>query len=158
MNASNLKKAVVDANVLIHSRGQFSFNSALIPPSVEHEVKSNMAQMKMQKLDLTVMDPSDSSLDSVRDKSDEINSPTSEQDEEALALAIDNQVPLITDDKALQNLALHLGAEFDSFNTEKVDEKRKWKSVCGNCGAEISTPPCPRCGHRSLHRKSYPKS
>jgi UPF0271 protein len=158
MNATKPEKAVVDANVLIHSRAQFPFKEALIPPSVEKEIKSQMAEFKAQKLELEVFQPSEESLEKVREKSGEINSPTSEQDEEALALAIDRDLPLMTDDKALQNLALHLEANFQGFNTEEVSEKRKWKMVCENCGTRVSSSPCPRCGSRSLRRKRDQRS
>jgi len=158
MNGAKPEKAVVDANVLIHSRGQFPFKTVLMPPSVHQEVKSDMSQMKMQKLDIITMEPSGESVKKVGEKSDELCSPTSDQDEEALALAIDKQVMLVTDDKALQNLALHLEHDFDSFNTEKVSEKRRWKSLCDNCGEELSSPPCPRCGNRSLRRKRVQSS
>ena len=158
MNASKPSKVVIDANVLIHSRAQFPFQKALIPPSVHQEIKSDMSKLKMQKLDLGVIRPSKGSVEQVGEKSNEICSPTSEQDEEALALALDKQIPLVTDDKALQNLALHLDADFDTFNTEKVSEKREWKKVCDNCGERITGLPCPRCGGRSLRRKRVQNS
>lgn len=153
MNASETEKAVVDANVLIHSRGQFPVKTALMPPSVYGEVKSEISQLKMEKLNVQPIDPSEESLDKVKVKSQEISSPTSKQDERALALAIDQNILLITDDKALQNLALYLEADFDTFNTEKVSEKRSWKMVCDNCGTEVSSLPCSRCGSRNLSRK-----
>jgi rRNA maturation endonuclease Nob1 len=158
MNSTKPEKAVVDANVLIHSRAQFPFKEALIPPSVEKEIKSQMAEFKAQKLELEVFQPSETVLEKVVEKSGKINSPTSEQDEEALALALERDIPLVTDDKALQNLSLHLDADFQGFNTEEVSEKRRWKTVCENCGKEVSSPPCPRCGDRSLRRKRDQRS
>ncbi|MFB6099993.1 MAG: NOB1 family endonuclease [Candidatus Nanohalobium sp.] len=152
------EKAVVDANVLIHSRGQIPFRKVFLPPSVEEELKSEMTGLKIQKLDVQLFQPAEESLEKVREKSDEINSPTSRQDEEALALALEKEVPLVTDDKALQNLALHLDARVQGFNTEKVSEKRSWRKVCGNCGKEVSSLPCPRCGSRELDRKRDQRS
>ena len=154
----SLEKAVVDANVLIHGRGQLPVDKVYMPPSVNEEVKSQMSSLKMQKFDLKVVKPSRDSIKKVKNKSEEISSPTSEQDEEALALAIDRSIPLVTDDKALQNLALHIGADFESFNTEKISEKRAWKKVCSNCGKDVSNLPCSRCGSRSLDRKRDQRS
>lgn len=154
MNNSGLGgEVVVDANVLIHSRGQFSFQKVLMPSSVQQEVISEMGKLKMEKLDVSVMEPSNPSLERVKEKSDDINSPTSSQDEEALALALDKQLTLVTDDKALQNLSLHFEHDFEGFNTEGIDEKRVWKRVCGNCGVDVSSLPCPRCGSQSSQRK-----
>jgi UPF0271 protein len=144
--------AVLDANVLIHSRGQFPYEKVLIPPSVNQEIKSEISQLKMEKLDLNVERPSEEFLEEIWEKSQEIFSPTSEQDEEALALALEKEVPLVTDDKALQNLALHLGADFETFNSERISEKRAWEKVCGNCGKEVSGDGCSRCGSTSLRR------
>jgi UPF0271 protein len=124
-----------------------------MPPSVQKEVKSQQGKMAMHKFDLRFVQPSEDSLQKVKDKSDELNSPTSTQDEESLALALDSSLPLVTDDKALQNLALHVEAEFKGFNTEEVSERRKWHLVCDNCGEEISSLPCPRCGSQELDRK-----
>ena len=153
MNASKPEKVVVDANVLIHSRAQFPFQKAVMPPTVHEEIESEMSRFKMEKLDLDVIQPSESSIEKVEEKSEEICSPTSSQDESALALALDKQIPLFTDDKALQNLALHLGHSFEGFNTEEVSEKRSWKMVCDNCGREVSSLPCSHCGSSSLSRK-----
>jgi UPF0271 protein len=147
------ESAVLDANVLIHSRGQFPYSKIVVPLSVKTEVKSELSRMKMEKLDIETRNPSKEFLEKVRQKSREINSPTSEQDEGALALAIQENILLVTDDKALQNLALHLEVEFDSFNTDKVSEKREWKKVCENCGKEVSGAKCPRCGSTRMKRK-----
>jgi UPF0271 protein len=144
---------VVDANVVIHSRAQFPFDKALIPPSVMDEVKSDVAGFKLEKLDIEVFQPSEEYIDKVADESSRINSPTSDQDEEALALALEKNLTLVTDDKALQNLALHLEHSFEGFNTEGVEEKVEWSQVCENCGREVSSFPCPRCGEDSGLRK-----
>ena len=153
MNYANPEKVVVDANVLIHSRAQFPFQKALIPSSVQKEIRSEMSQLKMQKLDVRVIEPSKSAIEKVENKSNEINSPTSVQDEDALALAIERQLTLVTDDKALQNLALHLEHNFEGFNTNRIDEKRSWKMVCDNCGNKVSSSPCSVCGSDSYLRK-----
>jgi UPF0271 protein len=147
------ERVVVDANVVIHSRAQFPFETVVVPSSVRGEILSEMSKLKMEKLDVKVVEPSDSVLEKVESKSVEINSPTSDQDEEALALSLDKNLVLVTDDKALQNLALHLDADFNSFNTEKVSEKREWVQVCDNCGAEVSSLPCSRCGSQKGLRK-----
>lgn len=145
-------KAVLDANVLIHTRGQYPYEKVLIPPSVHQEVRSEISQLKMEKLDLKVERPSEGSLKKVKEKSQEIYSPTSDQDEEALALAVEKEIPLVTDDKALQNLVLHLGADFETFNSDKISEKREWEKKCENCGSNVSGSQCGLCGSTSLRR------
>ena len=151
MNAGNREK-VVDANVLIHSRGQIN-GKILLTPGVKEELKSQNAELNLEKLDYSVYQPSNQSIEKVEEKSGEINSPTSSEDEEALALALDKDAELVTDDKALQNLAEHLQAEYSGFNEEEIEEKREWTKVCGNCGREVKGESCEACGSERLERK-----
>jgi UPF0271 protein len=146
-------EAVVDANVLIHSRGQLSDLQVYAPSSVIEELRSTQAKMNLEKMDLKVEDPSQTSLDKVESKSREICSPTSGEDEEALALAMEKDIGVVTDDKALQNLALHMKVDYQGFNTEKVQERREWKKVCQNCGREVSGGGCSFCGASGFERK-----
>lgn len=149
----SLEKAVLDANIIFHSRGQIPVETVYLTESVFDEIESKSGKMVLEKLDLNIMQPSDEAKEQVMDKSDQINSPTSPEDEYSLALALDKGLTLITDDKALQNLALHLDTEFKGFNTEEVSEKRRWKKVCSNCGSNISSLPCSSCGSSSVSRK-----
>jgi len=149
----SLKAAVLDANVIIHSRGQIPVKKVYITEKVFEEIESTSGRMVLEKLEYSMANPSEESLDRVRDKSSEINSPTSSEDESALALAIDKDLSLLTDDKALQNLALHLEADVEGFNTNEVSEKRRWRKVCDNCGNEVADARCSSCGSRSVIRK-----
>lgn len=154
----SLEVPVLDANVIIHSRGQIPVEKVYITEKVFEEIESNSGRMVLEKLDFVKVNPSEEPLNRVRDKSREINSPTSPEDEGALALAIDQDLTLITDDKALQNLALHLGADFEGFNMDEIVEKRRWVKVCDNCGSEVSCAPCSSCGSRSVTRKRDQRS
>lgn len=154
----SFEAAVLDANVIIHSRGQIPVEKVYITEKISEEIESNSGRMVLEKLDHIKVNPSEESLDSVHDKSREINSPTSSEDESALALALDRNLTLVTDDKALQNLALHLGADFEGFNTDEVLDKRRWVKVCDNCGNKVSSTPCSSCGSRSVTRKRDQRS
>lgn len=123
---------VVDANVIIHGRGM---NEKLVTaPEVLEELKSSEAKTSLSSFNVEVRACSEESLEKVRQKSDKINSQTSEVDEKLLALAIDLDTELITDDKGLQNLALHLDADVEGFMDPVTDKKLRWKKVCSNCG------------------------
>lgn len=148
-----MEEAVVDANVFLHGRGDFPFEKALTVQEVVDEVESFKGRNVLENLDYEVRGFSEKSLERVVEKSDEINSPTSEADEKLVALALDQDKILVTDDIALQNLALHLEVEFKAFVEDELDEKQRWEKLCGNCGKEVSTPPCPRCGSRQVRRK-----
>lgn len=123
---------VVDANVIIHGRG---LNEKLVTvPEVMEELKSSEAKTSLTSFNVETRACSEENLEKAREKSQEINSKTSEVDEKLLALALDLQEPLITDDKGLQNLALHLDADVEGFMDPVTDTKLSWKMVCPQCG------------------------
>lgn len=146
-------EAVIDTNVLIHGRGKFDFDRIYVVPGVVEEVKSEMGKNILGSIDYEVIEPAESEVERVKEKSEEINSPTSDIDERLVAVAMERGLTLVTDDKAMQNLALHLDVDFEGFHDPALEDKIEWKKLCKNCGNEVSTPPCPRCGSRQIRRK-----
>lgn len=146
-------KPVIDSNVVIHGRNRQEFTKVFTVPEVFEEMKSSEARRRMDNLDIEVEAQSDESLEKVRNKSDEINSPTSETDEKLVALADTLDKTVISDDKAVQNLASHLDIDFKGYMENRIEEELEWRLVCSNCKNEVSSPPCPRCGHQDLDRK-----
>lgn len=151
-------KAVIDTNVLIHGRGNLDYDGIYVVEGVIEEAKSTSGKNVLRNLEYEVFRPSQGSVSEVEEKSEELNSPTSETDERLVALAMDKDATLVTDDKAMQNLCLHLGIDFDGFNDPGLEDGFEWKKLCANCGRELSSPPCPRCGSRRLRRKQVPSS
>jgi len=143
---------VVDTNVFVRGRNQ-PFNNALTIPEVMEEIKSEKGKQNFNSVSINVKEPSEKSLEEVQHKSCDINSPTSEVDEKLLALAIDEKTVLITDDKALQNLASHLDLEFQSYMTDEIEQQREWKKVCENCGGLVDDEKCGKCGSTTICRK-----
>ncbi|WEL19708.1 NOB1 family endonuclease [Candidatus Nanohalococcus occultus] len=141
---------VADANVFIRGK-RTPFDSALTVPEVMDELESDSARRKFDFADVSVMNPSEESIEKVREKSEELNSPTSKIDEKLLALALDVKQAIVTDDKALQNLALHLEVEFEAYMTDGIDEKKRWEEYCPNCGRKVAGR-CDRCGQKSTSR------
>ena len=123
----------VDANVIIHGRG---LNEDLITvPGVIEELKSREASTSAHSFQIETYTASDESFEKVNEKAEEINSEASKVDQKLLALALDKNVELITDDKELQNLGLHLDAKVSGFLDPVTTEKMSWKLVCPSCGA-----------------------
>jgi len=146
--------AVIDTNVILHGRNTVDIEKMFTVPEVEDEVKSSEAKRRMKNMDLRVQRPSKDSLKKVKEESEKINSPTSETDEKLVALTLTLGKTLLTDDKAMQNLALRLEIDFSGYMEDKISGKREWKKICVNCGKEVSSPPCPQCGHQNLTRKT----
>lgn len=124
----------VDTNVIIHGRG---LNDELITvPEVIEELKSRKASTSVHGFQVETYTPSSRCFEKVRDKANEINSKASEVDQKLLALAMERGIELITDDKELQNLGLHLGVDVSGFLDPVTEEKLTWKMVCPSCGKE----------------------
>ena len=143
---------VVDANVIIHGRG---LNEKLVTvPEVIDELKSGEARQGLNSHQVDSRKCSQESLKKVQEKSDEINSRTSETDEKLLALALDLQKPILTDDKELQNLGLHLGAEVEGFLDDVPDEKLSWEMKCTRCGKKAEDCNCGATPERKLSQRN----
>lgn len=147
-------KAAVDANVVIHGRRKNSFEEAYTVPEIFAELESTEAQRKADSMDLKPREPTDKALKVVAATAEDINSPTSDEDEKLAALAYSRDLTLVTDDKALQNLAEILEIDFQAYMDEEIEKVLEWELRCGNCGKEIKSAPCPRCGSESLQRKA----
>ncbi|WP_414837507.1 hypothetical protein ACK3SF_04520 [Candidatus Nanosalina sp. VS9-1] len=147
-------EVAVDANVVIHGRRSNSFEKAYTVPEIFAELESKEAQRKADTMDLKPREPTEKSLKLVEETSEKINSPTSHEDEKLAALAHSRELTLVTDDKALQNLAEILDIDYTSYMDEEIEEALEWELVCGNCGKEISSQPCPRCGSEMIQRKA----
>lgn len=145
--------AVVDTNVILHGRGEIDFEQVYLTSDILEEVESKHGRNVVRNLDYSVSNPGKDSVQEVRKKAEELNSPTSDTDEALLALAIGLDDVIVTDDKALQNLALHLDVEVEGFHDPVLEKKFKWVKKCSNCGKKVSSSPCPRCGSRQIVRK-----
>lgn len=148
-----MESAVVDANVFIHGRGSYPFKKAITSQKVINEVQSDHGKNMLQNMDFEIKTPSETSLEQVRDKSEDVNSPTSDTDEVLLALALELDETLLTDDIALQNLALHMDVDFEGFLEDQIEDEFRWKVICRNCGSEVFGEGCSSCGSTDLRRK-----
>jgi UPF0271 protein len=144
--------AVLDANVFMRGKG-VNRSDCYTTPSVMEEMESSSSRLSFDTSDVHVQEPSRDGLEKVEQKSREINAETSGEDERLLALALDLDATIITDDLGLQNLASHLGVEFEAYMGEEIGEQREWKRVCANCGSKVSGEKCSRCGSTRVERK-----
>jgi len=141
---------VVDTNVIIHGRGLDE--KALTTPEAIAELKSDYSKTRSLALDIETAQPSKESIEKVEQKSREICSSTSEVDESLLALAIDREVVLMTDDKGLQNLAHHLEAKVEGFLDDVASRKISWVMKCPSCGKETEKM-CTSCGINPVRKR-----
>jgi len=91
-----------------------------------------------------------SSLSKVKDaaKGTGDSSRLSRTDIGVLALALEIQATVVTDDYSIQNLASVLGVEFLPMNMKGITKVVRWNYLCTGCGKVFKEPQpdCPICG------------
>jgi len=80
----------------------------------------------------------------------------SSTDIDVLALALENDALVLTNDLAMQNVCNLLGLRYDSFRGKEISYVIKWAYKCEGCGRRFSSylESCPYCGNK-LRR--YPR-
>ena len=128
---------------------------------IEHiKTKQGVLEMLKQTNRLQIRDPSEEFISTVRDTAvktgDSIT--ISKQDISIIALALENNIELITDDFAVTNVAKQLKIKTSSLMTKGISIVGKWISYCSMCGKEFSKQKeCSICGSK-LNRKLIKKS
>lgn len=82
----------------------------------------------------------------------------SNTDIKVLAKALDEKkrgkdVILVTDDYAIQNVAMKLGIKFENIVQNGISKEFKWIKVCRGCGRRIDSDICPVCGSEAVLRR-----
>lgn len=142
-------KCILDSSVF------FSFcpveGELYTTPSVLEELVDLRAKGNFEKLHaegLRIVSPTKESLALVRGAADKTRDlrVISETDGDLLALALDCDAVLITDDFAIQNVAAELGIAVHPIQ-QRAAKKIIWKYRCSGCGKYFETDgECPICG------------
>ena len=135
--------------------------TSMVYEEIEHiKTKQGALEMLQQTNRLQIRDPTEKSIISVTDASIKTgdNSTISKQDISIVALALENNIELITDDFAVTNVAKQLKIKTSSLMTKGISIVGKWISYCSMCGKEFSKQKeCSICGSK-LNRKLIKKS
>jgi endoribonuclease Nob1 len=101
---------------------------------------------------LKVSEPTTGSLRKVREAASRTGDSTrlSPTDMEVLALALELEAQVLSDDYSLQNLAAYLGVPFRPVGLKGIKDLRRWRWRCIGCGRifEKEMPDCPVCGSK----------
>ena len=135
--------------------------TSIVYEEIQHiKSKHGALEMLLQTNRLQIRDPSQEYIlrvKSIAEKTGD-NLTISEQDVSIIALALENDLELITDDFAVTNVAKQLKIKTSSLMTEGIRTIGKWISYCSACGKEFSKQKeCPICGSK-LNRKLIKKS
>lgn len=129
-------------------------------PEVLDELKSSDAVFSISLVQVSVFSPKKEYVEKVIEvakKSGDI-SRLSKTDVACIALALQKQVTLLTNDFSMQNVAIILGVVIKSPR-DKITHIFQWKHLCENC-AKPGDPghPCAVCGGRIRTRRKRKKS
>jgi len=151
---------VLDAAALFASLPLRLHDTCYTTPLVATEVIDQESRKSLEYAlvsgKLVVTEPPRESIEEVKKAAENIGelSNLSEADISVLALthsllSMCSKVVVITDDKSVQNVALHLGAQVHGIKRRAIRKPRKATYICPACGYKSNKAgTCPICGHK----------
>ena len=137
-----------------HPKGEIATIS-----EIESELNNRQSKQyftNMREIGLKIREPKVDSIDKIRIKSKETGDlgVLSSIDLKILALAYEMQGTIVSDDFAIQNVALYMEIGFTSCSGNEIKELRKWKYRCSACRAERKekVDVCSVCGSEKISR------
>lgn len=152
-------KVVVDTSALLTGKSLPADFNYFAPPSVMDEISRRVGEIF---IDIHYVQPDTEFLDIVKNAAKKTGDlkKLSSTDLEVIALALQLNAPILTEDFSIQNVASYLGIKF--FGDKEIKEERKWIFRCTGCGRYFNEflEVCPYCGHeikrtRKKRRKVY---
>ena len=137
------------AGVPFSSMHEF-FTTALVYDEIKHIKKNHEAlETLLETNRLKIREPNQQSIN----KAIEISKNTgdfqqlSKQDLSVIALGIEMEGQIITDDFAVSNVVKNLGLKISSIMTEGISDVGKWIHYCPGCRSNHNSgKECPSCG------------
>ena len=138
------------------SSNEPSYTTSLVYNEIEHIKKDHSAiQILIETKRLMICDPEHQfviTANNAAKKSGDIPN-LSDEDISIIALSLQLNAELVTDDFAVSNVAKNLGIKVIPVMTNGIKNVITWKYYCPGCKTNFSKiTECPRCGNR-LKRK-----
>lgn len=118
---------------------------------VQHIKKNHDAlETLIQTKRLMVRNPEDEYVKIIKNKAGESGDiqELSKEDISILALCLELQGELVSDDFAVSNVASNLGIKVSSVMTNGIKDVGRWMYYCAGCGVEFAKiTECPQCGN-----------
>ena len=139
------------------SSNEPSYITSLVYNEIEHIKKDHDAiQILIETKRLTINEPEDrfvtSTIDAAKKSGDFSN--LSDEDISTLALSLQLNADLVTDDFAVSNVAKSINIKVIPVMTNGIKNVVIWKYYCPGCKTDFSKlTECPRCGNK-LKRKA----
>ncbi len=147
-------KSVIDTSAILHSNLDFSNGRYLLPNSVLDEIHDETVRAVVHSAiksgGITIKNPDISSIKKVIEKAKETGDieSLSPADIDVIALAVENNLDILTDDYGIQNVATGLGLKFETIVQEGIRKRVSWKKICEGCKREyeMNSRICRICG------------
>ena len=118
---------------------------------VQHIKKNHDAlETLIQTKRLMIRNPEDEYVKIIKNKAGESGDiqELSKEDISILALCLELQGELVSDDFAVSNVASNLGIKVSSVMTNGIKDAGRWMYYCAGCGVEFAKiTECPQCGN-----------
>ena len=153
-----MKVYVIDSSAIFQRKAVYA--NMVTVPEVVAEILDEASAIYFSVKDLRVEEASKESIEEVTRVARETGDihKLSKTDVMVLAKALDevkkgNDVILVTDDYAIQNVAMELGIKFEGIIQSQISKGFKWVKVCKGCGRRIDSDVCPVCGSEAVLRR-----
>ncbi len=147
---------VLDTSGILRSDLDFSKDEYIITNSVLSELLDESARIAVESAlksgNIVVVEPNEKFLEKVRKTATKTGdiSEISSTDFDILAVALERNLTIISDDYRIQNVASALDLRFETTTHEGIKHKLRWFKVCEGCGRKYSMESdlCEVCGSR----------
>lgn len=143
------------------SSNEVSYTTPLVFEEVKHIKKSqDVITVLIESDRLKIVEPEKKFIQLVKSKAEETGDyqNLSKEDISVIALCLQMEGELITDDFAVSNVAKHLSLKVLPIMTKGAD-KIQWTYFCSACETNFSNASmCPICGNKLMRRSSKRKS
>ena len=158
------KKLILDTSAILSRRVSLMQGNVATTTSVLDEIRlGKIARYTGFSSDMMdILAPGKESLAAAREAAEATGDlhELSRTDLDVIALCLDLNGILVTDDYAMQNVASRLGLEFMGADLKPIDRDIKWQYRCTGCGKifQQHVEICQVCGHQTKRAvRSYKK-
>ncbi|MEM4496720.1 MAG: NOB1 family endonuclease [Archaeoglobaceae archaeon] len=149
---------VIDSSAIFQRKAVYE--NMVTVPEVVAEIVDEASSLYFSVKNLRVEEASEDSIKEVikaAEKTGDIHK-LSNTDIKVIAKALDeikkgNEVILVTDDYAIQNVAMTLNIKFESIIMGKISREVRWVKICRGCGRKIDSDVCPICGSEAVVKR-----
>lgn len=145
------KKYIIDTSAILSGKLNISEEDYIYPDSVINEIKKGSLVKILEVADIKISIPGKKYIEKAREAALSTGdyNVLSATDIDVIALAIELNGIIVTDDYAIQNVAKYCGVEYTGGGIAGIKKSIIWKYKCTGChkiyGQYIKT--CPICGH-----------